>query len=117
MIFILAMLTTLVIGIKSSFLGQVLEKWFNGEAFVHFYYIIIHFISNILAFRENQDDFLDGNDNGKDLADLNFEELNKIGEDWAARFTGGGGEGNTYFCWLCHKSPHLSQDWYLEVKH
>jgi len=28
-------------------------------------------------------------DNGKDLDDINFEELNKIGEDWAAGENGG----------------------------
>jgi hypothetical protein len=29
-------------------------------------------------------DFLDDAENGKDLDDIDFEELNKIGENWAA---------------------------------
>ena len=40
--------------------------------------------SNLIPHSSNHDDFLDGMDNGKDLDDINFEELNKIGEDWAA---------------------------------
>jgi hypothetical protein len=42
-------------------------------------------ISNFLPHSINND-FLD--DDGKDMDDINFEELNKIGETWAA-----GGEG------------------------
>jgi hypothetical protein len=30
----------------------------------------------------NHNDFLDDIDGGKDLDDIDFDELNKIGEDW-----------------------------------
>jgi hypothetical protein len=40
-------------------------------------------IPDFLPHRVNND-FLDDTDNGKDLDDVDFEELNKIGETWAA---------------------------------
>jgi hypothetical protein len=40
--------------------------------------------SNIILHSSNHHDFLDDTDNGKDLDDIDFEELNKIGEGWAA---------------------------------
>lgn len=45
--------------------------------------------SNVILHSLNHDDFLDDMDNSKDLDDIDFEELNKIGEDWAAGENGG----------------------------
>ena len=42
-------------------------------------------VSNVLLHSLNHNNFLDNLDNGKDLDDIDFEELNKIGKDWAAR--------------------------------
>jgi len=39
--------------------------------------------SNFLPHSVNSD-FLDDAENGKDLDDVDFEELNRIGETWAA---------------------------------
>lgn len=46
-------------------------------------------ISNFLPHSVNHD-FLDDTNDGKDLDDIDFEELNRIGESWAAA---GAGEG------------------------
>ena len=40
-------------------------------------------IANFLPHSMNHD-FLDDYENGKDLDDINFEELNRISETWAA---------------------------------
>ena len=65
-------------------MGQVLEKPSNGEAPV-FFFLMRCTVSNVLLHSPNHNDFLDNLDNGKDLDDIDFEELNKIDEDWAAR--------------------------------
>jgi hypothetical protein len=44
-------------------------------------------ISNFLPHSINND-FLDDAEKGKDLDDINFEELNRIGETWAADLEG-----------------------------
>jgi len=48
------------------------------------FYMSCNSASNAMLHRLNHHDFLDDIDNGKDLDDIDFEELNKIGEDWAA---------------------------------
>ena len=48
------------------------------------FYMGCNCTSNILLRSLSHDDFLDDVDNGKDLDDINFKELNKIGEDWEA---------------------------------
>lgn len=47
-------------------------------------------ITNFLLHSVNND-FLDEAENGQDLDDIDFDELNKIGEDWVAESMGDGG--------------------------
>ena len=55
-------------------MGQVLEKPSNGEAPVCFFLMRCN-ASNVLLHSLNHNDFLDNLDNGKDLDDIDFEEL------------------------------------------
>ena len=47
-------------------------------------FLICDFISNHGPHSSNHDDFLDDTDRGKDLDSINFDNLNRIGEDWEA---------------------------------
>lgn len=50
-----------------------------------FSFLIDLFTSNfVLPHSSNRDDFLDDADQGKDLESIDFDELNRIGENWEA---------------------------------
>lgn len=70
-------------------------KYWKNDLMDKLLYAMFLYLSQLLMsfLRENRDDFLDGDDDGKDLEDLDFQELNKIGENWAAGGTGDVDEG------------------------
>ena len=55
------------------------------EKLLYVFFLMRCNVSNVLLHSLNHNDLLDNLNNGKDLDDIDFEELNKIGEDWAAR--------------------------------
>lgn len=51
-----------------------------------FFFFCSWFSYTIIPHSSNRDDFIDDSDQGRDLDNLDFEELNKIGQEWEASF-------------------------------
>jgi hypothetical protein len=70
--------------------------WKSSCNFLFLWITALFLIFSLHSYSSNHNDFLDDMDEGQDLNDIDFDELNKIGEDWenAGRVEPAGIAGN-----------------------